>query len=136
MGPRMFRRIMALVLGLAAALTTAGAQSPFQNSCSQITFAFVEDQPAVQAVCLRPDGTVHATTLLLTGVRNQDGTLVQDSGPSTFQNSCGNIQIAVSPDGEAVSVSALCQTAGGDVHPTSLPLHSIRNEQGTFTESH
>jgi len=120
----------------AAALTTVGAHSPLQHSGSQITFAFVEDQPAAQAVCLRPDGTVHATTLLLTGVRNQDGTLVQDAGPSTFRNSCGHIQIAVSPDGAAVILSALCQTAGGDAHPTSLPLHDIHNEQGTLTERH
>src|SRR5579872_3518261 len=82
-----------LLVGLAA--TPAVAANTFQNTCSQIQFAYSGNNAVMQAVCLRANGTPNATSLTLQGISNQNGKLVQGTGPSTFQQSCGNIQILV-----------------------------------------
>ncbi len=127
----MSKRVLVLALLLIAVAGTAFASSTFQGSCSNITFAYVNNQAALQAVCLRANGTANPSTLLLQGVGNNNGTLVQGSGASTFQQSCGNIQIQV--QGAQVVLSALCRTAGGASNPTSLPLNGIGNNNGNLT---
>jgi hypothetical protein len=117
---------------MAVAAGPAFGASTFQNSCSNITFAYSGNNAALQAVCLHTNGTPNPSTLLLQGIGNQNGNLVQGTGASTFQQSCGNIQIAVS--GANVTLSALCRTSSGNSQPTSLPLNNINNNNGTLTQ--
>ncbi len=87
----------------------------------------------MQAVCLRANGTPNATTLTLQGISNQNGKLTQGSGPSTFQQSCGNIQILVG-NGPNVTLSALCRTTSGSSDATSLWLNNIANNNGNLVQ--
>ncbi len=116
----------------AAAASPALATSTFQNTCSNIQFVYSGNNAALQAVCLRANGTPNPSSLVLQGISNQNGNLVQGSGPSTFQQSCGNIQINVS--GANVTLTALCRTTSGSSHATSLPLNNINNNNGNLTQ--
>jgi hypothetical protein len=124
-----------LSIGLAffaAAMAPALAASSFQNSCSNIAFAYVNNQAGLQAVCLRADGTANPSTLILQGTSNQNGKLTQGSGASTFQQSCGNIHITI--DGANVTLAAYCRTSGGSSSATSIPLNNISNNNGTLAQ--
>lgn len=127
------RKILVLSLLLAAASvgTVLAQGSTFQYSCSNIDFAYSGNDAAVTAVCLRRDGSPNKTQVLIKGISNQDGKLVQGSGPSSFQQSCGNIQIEV--DGPYVTLSALCRTMSGSSNETSIPLEGISNQNGNLT---
>ena len=127
------KKIACFVLLLAASAATAFAGSTFQNTCSNIAYANVSNAPTLQAVCLRSNGTTNNTSLVLKGISNQNGTLVQGSGASTFQQSCGNIQIVVNSTSQ-VSLTAYCRTGSGGSNPTSLPLNNISNNNGTLTQ--
>jgi hypothetical protein len=83
---------------------------------------------------VKADGSPNATSLVLQGISNQNGRLVQGSGTSSFQQSCGNIQIVVSPDGNSVSLSAICRTSGGSGNVSTLPLNGITNQNGTLRQ--
>lgn len=121
--------LSACLLALFAA-GPAFAASTFQNTCSEIQFAYSGNTATVKAVCLRANGTANPSTLTLQGIGNQNGTLTQGSGPSTFQQSCGNIQISVAgPSG--VNLTALCRTSSGSSMATSLPLN-ISNNNGNL----
>lgn len=112
--------------------TPAAAASGFQNTCSNITFAYVAgSQAAVNAMCLRADGSANGTSLILIGIGNNNGTLVQSGGASTFQKSCGNIQITANAQG--ATLSALCRDGGGNSRATSIPLNNIGNNNGNLT---
>ena len=113
------------------AVSPALATSTFQNTCSNIQFVYSGNNAALQAVCLRANGTPNASTLLLQGISNQNGHLTQGSGASTFQQSCGNIRIIV--DGANVTLTALCRTTAGSSNATSLPLNNISNNNGNLT---
>src|SRR5215212_5970843 len=80
-------------------------QNTYQNSCSNISFVFVNNAPAMRATCRKSDNTYNTSTLLLPGISNNNATLTQGSGPSTFQTTCGNIQILV--DGPISTLSAI-----------------------------
>ena len=128
----MSKKIVCAVFALFALVAgTAFAQSGFQNTCSNITFAYSGSQAALQATCLRADGTPNPSTLILQGISNQNGKLVQGSGASSFQQSCGNIQITAT--GSQVTLSALCRTSSGGSNATSLPLNGIKNNNGTLS---
>jgi CVNH domain len=129
----MSKKIACFVLLLAAIASTAFAGSTFQNTCSNIAYAYVNNAPTLQAVCLRANGTANATSLVLQGIGNQNGTLVQGSGASTFQQSCGHIQIVVNSTSQ-VGLTAYCRTSGGGSNPTSLPLNNISNNNGNLTQ--
>ncbi|MEJ2815681.1 CVNH domain-containing protein [Caulobacter sp. CCG-8] len=119
----------ALVLGAAS---PAAAASGFQNTCSNIAFGYsAASQATVSAMCLRADGSATGSSLVLTGITNQNGTLKQGSGDSTFQKSCGNIQITANAQG--ATLSALCRNSGGGSNATSLPLNNIGNNNGRLT---
>ena len=123
----------AVTLGfLALATTPSLAASSFQYTCSNINFAYVNNQAALQAVCLRANGTANPSTLILQGIGNNNGNLVQGSGASTFQQSCGNIRILV--DGGNVTLAAFCRTGSGGENTTSLPLNNISNQNGTLRQ--
>jgi hypothetical protein len=123
-----------LVLFLAAAGGAFAQASTFQNSCSNIAFAYQDNQPTLKATCLTRSGSPQPSTLVLQGISNQNGRLVQGTGASTFQQSCGNIQIVVSADGRTVTLSAICGTGSGGSNVTSLPLQGISNQNGTLTQ--
>ncbi len=117
------------MLGIA---TPAAAATGFQNTCSNITFAYVSgSQAALNAMCLKADGSANGSSLVLTGIGNSNGNLVQGSGASTFQKSCGNIQITANAQG--ATLSALCRTSSGASKATSLPLNNIGNNNGNLT---
>jgi hypothetical protein len=69
---------------------------------------------------------------MLQGISNQNGTLTQGSGASTFQQSCGNIQIIVT--GPNLLLSAICRTSSGGSNSTSLSLDNISNNNGTLAQ--
>ncbi len=117
---------MTVVSGPAFATTT------FQNTCSNISFVYSGNNAAISAVCLHSNGTPNPTTLVLQGISNQNGILTQGSGASTFQQSCGNIQIIIT--GPNALLSAMCRTSAGGSNATSLPLSNINNNNGTLSQ--
>jgi len=126
-----------MLAGVAAGATLAAgsafAASSFQNTCSNITFAYSGNNAAVQAVCLRANGTPNSTSLVIQGISNQNGQLTGGgSGPASFQQSCGNIQILA--DGSSVQLSALCRTTGGQSNPTGIELDGISNNNGVLSQ--
>ncbi|HEX4952797.1 MAG TPA: CVNH domain-containing protein [Thermoanaerobaculia bacterium] len=128
----MLKKTLVAVLALAAIASAAHAGSTFQQSCSQIEFVYSSNQPVLQAVCLKADGTTNSTSLVLQGISNQNGTLVQGTGASSFQKSCGNIQIQVTSP-TSVNLTAYCRTSSGSSNATSLPLNNIGNNNGVLT---
>ena len=117
---------------LVAGVTPALAANTYQNTCSNIAFAYSGNNASLQAVCLRADGTPNPSSLMLQGISNQNGTLTQGSGASTFQQSCGNIQIIVT--GPNSLLSAICRTSSGSSNFTSLSLDNISNNNGTLAQ--
>ena len=128
----MLRSLLCGAALLTAAMSPALATSTFPFTCSEIRFAYSGSNATIQAVCLKADGTPNATSLVLQGISNENGKLSQGSGPSTFQKSCGTIQILV--DGPNVTLTAQCRTTSGMSNPTSLPLNNISNNNGTLTQ--
>jgi hypothetical protein len=118
---------------LASVASPALAANSFQNTCSEIRFAFSGNAPTLQATCLRANGTLNKTSLVLQGISNQNGKLTQGTGPSTFQTHCGNIQILLD-NGPNVTLSAICRTTTGDYIATSLPLNNIGNKDGVLVQ--
>jgi len=123
--------LAAALLALTAA--TALADNSYQNTCSNIAFAYSGNDAALTAVCLKADGTPNATKLILQGISNQNGKLTQGSGASSFQKSCGNIQILVG-NGPNTTLSALCRTSNGGSNATSLSLNGISNNNGNLQQ--
>ena len=127
------RYVFAACLLASLAVSPAFAENTFQNTCSEIRFAYSGNNATLQAVCLRANGTPNQTSLTLQGISNQNGKLVQGSGASTFQQSCGNIQILVD-NGPGVTLSAICRTTSGGANPTSLSLNNIANDNGKLVQ--
>ncbi|CAN5485915.1 hypothetical protein BH11PSE4_BH11PSE4_03890 [soil metagenome] len=124
---------LCLIGALVASASPAMAASSFQNTCSQIMFAYAADgSPSIQAVCLRADGTPHQTSLALKGISNNNGKLVAAGGPASFQQSCGNILIAVTT--ADATLTAFCRTVSGSFNATSFPLDNISNQNGNLTQ--
>jgi opacity protein-like surface antigen len=129
----MSKKVLFVALLLAVVASAAFAASSFQNTCSNIAFAFSNGQPALQAACLTSSGSANPTSLVLQGIGNNNGTLVQGGGASTFQKSCGNIQIVVVSPSQ-VNLTAYCRTGSGGSNATSLPLNNIGNNNGHLTQ--
>ncbi len=127
------RYVLSASVLAAVTATPALAANTFQNTCSEIHFAYQGGNATLQAVCLKTDGSPNPTTLVLQGISNQNGTLTQGSGPSTFQKSCGNIQILVN-NGPNTTLSALCRATSGNSQPASLSLNNIANNNGTLVQ--
>lgn len=129
----MKKRIIALTAVLLAVTGSAvfAADSTFQQTCSNITFVYSANSPALQATCLRTNGTPNPTSLVINGISNQNGRLTNIGGASTFQQSCGNIQISVTTG--AATLTAFCRTVSGASNNTSIPLSGIRNDNGYLT---
>lgn len=129
----MLKRILFSACFFTVVASPAFATSTFQNTCSEIHFAYSGNSPILSAVCLKANGTANPSTLTLQGISNQNGTLTQGSGASTFQQSCGTIQIIVKSS-SAVTLTAMCRTIGGASNSTSLPLDNISNNNGNLTQ--
>ena len=52
------------------------------------------------------------------------------AAPSTFQNSCRNIELHT--DSDEVAIHAECRTRNGDYNATAIELLGISNEYGTL----
>jgi hypothetical protein len=125
---------LAAILMAAFAASPALAASSFQNTCSQIQFAYSGNNATIHAVCLRADGSANPTSLPLQGISNNNGNLVQGGGgPSSFQQSCGNIHIVVAGPND-VNLTALCRTVAGTSNNTSIPLNNISNQNGNLAQ--
>jgi len=129
----MLKRTLFVALLLAVIASAAFASSTFQNTCSNISFAYANGQPALQATCLTASGSPNPSSLVLQGISNSNGKLVQGSGASTFQQSCGNIQIVVNSTSQ-VTLTAYCRTGSGSSNATSLPLNNIGNNNGNLSQ--
>lgn len=127
-----------LAAGVAIAGISGGmafaAPSSFQNTCSNIAFAYEGNDAALSATCLRANGTPNASVILIGGISNQNGVLTQGGGASSFQQSCGNIQVLVGQEGK-VELTALCRTTSGSSNPSTIELQNISNENGVLTQN-
>jgi hypothetical protein len=94
--------------------------------------AEADGQPAPGPRQIECPRTAHRT-LTLQGISNQNGKLTQGTGASTFQQSCGNIQILIN-NGPNISLSALCRTTNGSSVATSQSLNNIANSNGTLVQ--
>lgn len=123
--------ISALLLSTVAGSAVAAGNSSFQQTCSNISFAYSGNAPAIQAVCLTAAGAPHSTSLVIQGISNQNGNLTNSGGNSSFQQSCGNIQIGVTTS--SATLTAFCRTTSGSSNSTSIPLNGISNSNGNLT---
>lgn len=129
----MYKKLLITLFLVYCFADIASAANTFQNSCSNVEFAYVNGKDAaMKAVCLQSDGRAVPSTLILQGISNQDGKLTQGSGASSFQQSCGSIQILV--DGPDVTLSAICRNSRGEALETSLPLRNISNDNGRLSQ--
>jgi len=121
--------------GLAAlfAASPANANSTFPYTCSNTSFQYTSTGLAtIQSTCLQSNGMPHQTTLLLKGIGNQNGKLVQGTGNSTFQQSCGSIALMI--EGPIVTLTAYCRMSNGSSNSTSLSLNNIANDNGKLVQ--
>lgn len=127
------KRIILLVatIGLGMSASAAFADSSFQDTCSNIRFAYINDAAAVKAVCLTRNGMANRTALRIRGIGNDNGRLVYSGGESSFQRSCGNIRIIVK-NSRRVILSAFCRTRSGDSRHTHISLDGIANIDGNL----
>lgn len=106
-------------------------RSTFQQTCTNVQFSIINNEPTISADCSRLNSKVKSSTLVLRGIVNMNGRLAQDSGPSTFQKACKDMQISV--DDTAVALSATCPKKTGQFEKSSLPINGIENINGSLT---
>ena len=115
------------------AASPASAASTFPNTCSNTTFTWnAAALPVIQSYCLKANGQPNMTSMVLMGISNQNGRLVQGTGNSTFQMSCGSIQILANTPN--VMLSAYCRTSAGTSEASSLSLNNIGNNNGVLVQ--
>jgi hypothetical protein len=133
------KAVVAAVVPLAAAFLSqlsagyALAGTTYQLSCFNIGIGFTaQGLPLLVATCGRVNGTIVPANLLLNGISNQDGNLVQGSitTPSTFQQSCGISNVRI--DTANTTIVAYCRKTNGSFVSTALALPSIANIDGTL----
>src|SRR5262249_37966927 len=126
----------ASVLALAgfAAATPAAAQSSYTETCSNVWFVYDGVLPAIEGMCLTPSGRPNQTKLILNGINNVGGKLVNThtSQPSNFQASCGSITLLY--QGPIVTLSAYCRVSGNSFNQTSVSLDNINNNNGILVQ--
>ncbi len=121
------------VLAALCAASPASANSTFPYTCSNTTFQWnAAAAPIIQSYCLKANGLPNQTALVLQGISNQNGHLTQGTGASTFQQSCGSIQIII--NGPVVTLSAYCRASNGSSDATSLSLNNIGNNNGNLVQ--
>src|ERR1700743_2177440 len=123
----------AFALTFAALAAPASANSTFPFTCSNTSFQWsTSGQATIASTCLQANGMPHATSLVLMGISNQNGRLTQGSGNSTFQQSCGSIQIIA--NGPVVTLSAYCGATNGQSDATSLSINNVGNNNGNLVQ--
>lgn len=120
------------VIALTVSATSALASSTFQQTCSNIEFAFSGSTPTITAMCLTEAGLPNATSLTIAGISNQNGILTRTGGASTFQKSCGSI--AVETDQIGASLIAICRKSNGEFSESSIDLPGISNNNGVLSD--
>lgn len=101
--------------------------STFQNTCPQMFVSL--PRPLLSGSCLRNDKSNTWAAYELRGIANEDGALrVVDDQISTFQKSCRDIKLAITP--EAVILTAICKRISGQEIPAALPITGISNRDG------
>lgn len=131
----MKKYLLTAAVGLAALFTAApaSANSTFPYTCSNTSFNWsAAAAPQIVSYCLQANGMPHMTALTLQGISNQNGHLTQGTGSSTFQQSCGSIQIVI--NGPVVTLSAYCRMSNGSSTSTSLSLNNIGNNNGNLVQ--
>lgn len=121
----------ACALGSSAFAGGHAAPSTFQNTCSNIEFVYEGNEAAISAVCLRSDGTPHASAFIIPGISNQNGVLTAGEGASTFQQSCGDITIEAEVNN--VTLSANCRMGSGESNETSIEILGVGNIDGNLS---
>lgn len=125
-------KLLVISVVFVVSITNVYAGSSFQNTCSNIEFDYMNNVATLKAVCLRTNGTSNSTSLEIRGISNNNGKLMQGSGSSSFQQSCGNIQITAK-DTSNVILSAFCRTTSGGSNQTSISLNGISNQNGNLS---
>ena len=116
---------LALSISIVCAAGYARAQSAssFQQSCNNIQLS----GSTLSASCRRVDGSFNNTSILITGIANNDGRLqFTGTGQSSFQDSCSDISVAGS------TLSANCRKMDGSFNRTSILIPGIANNNGVL----
>jgi hypothetical protein len=105
-------------------LNAQGA-STFAASCTDISINGAQ----LSATCTKKNGTSQRTSIIIKGVHNQNGQLVQGNlnEESTFNQTCTDISI----NGD--QLSANCRTSSGGNQHSSVTLLGIHNNDGNLT---
>jgi hypothetical protein len=123
----------AVLLAAAFAAAPASANSTFPYTCSNSSFQWsAAGQATIASTCLQANGAPHATSLVLMGISNQNGRLTQGTGASTFQQSCGSIQLIT--NGPVVTLSAYCRMSNGSSTSTSISINNVGNNNGNLVQ--
>lgn len=128
----MQRKIVPAIVFVITSGSAIAGSSTFQQTCSNIQFVYQGGSPSIQATCLKSNGTPNATSLVISGISNQNGVLTAGGGASSFQQSCGNINIEVTPT--TATLVAFCRTASGSSNSTSITLNDISNQNGVLSQ--
>lgn len=107
------------------------APSTFQQTCSNIEFAYLGSDAGVAATCLTAAGAPNQTSIIVPGISNENGTLTQSGGASSFQKSCGNIDIQITGTA-GVFLTALCRDGNGNSQSTSIEIEGLGNNDGNL----
>lgn len=118
------------VVGLILTATVASpafARSPstFQYSCRDISL----HSNVLSATCKRINGSDKRTTVVLRGINNRNGLLVDDGGnsPASFQASCYSAIVIVD------ELSATCAKINrAEAIFSKIKIRGIRNEDGNL----
>ncbi|WP_110973024.1 mannose-binding lectin [Pseudomonas huaxiensis] len=122
---------MSALLSLALMAPAQAAPSTFQNSCRNIELQTDSNEVSIHAECRTRSGDYNATAIELVGVSNEYGTLRgRGDAPSSFQNSCRNVQLRYNP--QEVDIAAICEDGKGGEKNTSITLHDIENNDGNL----
>jgi hypothetical protein len=127
--------VVATTVALGAVADGTGP-STFQYTCSNIRFEYANNRASVQGGRARGDVPAHGRNSRRVdahapGHQQSERVLQRAMGESSFQKSCGNIQITVS--GLQVMLTAMCRTMSGTSLAASLPLNGISNRNGVLT---
>ncbi|MEH1931770.1 CVNH domain-containing protein [Nostoc sp.] len=119
--------VVSLTLLTATAASPAFARSPstFQNSCRNTSLK----SNVLSAICRKGDGRENKTSIILRGINNRNGLLVDDGGnfPASFQASC--YSAAVISDELLANCFKINRT---EAVFNKIKIQGIRNENGNL----
>jgi len=106
-------------------VSTASANSSYQLTCSNISLS----GNVLSAVCKRRNQTLNQTSIVLRGIDNINGTLLDrgSSGPASFHLTCNSTSVSGS------RLSGSCRKINGTYQNTSTNINRIHNINGVLT---